>query len=181
MEKFSRKCIGFYGYLVYFRQCFILYLHAYTPGMGGHCGEWILLGFHVISFLKFVGISVLSVRFEVGVSLLPAPTGADKRGPKAPFPQVENTGIQPAIRKRTRRSSGGSQVLLTTLHLFHGMKLMFTMLNTSEHWALKWSPAGDSRFVWWPCATQLLFKIFRQGDYSSLVTSWQYTFPSSLK
>ena len=29
--------------------------------------------------------AVLSVRFEVGVSLLLAPAGADKRGPKAPF------------------------------------------------------------------------------------------------
>ena len=42
--------------------------------------------------------AVLSVKFEVGVSLLPAPAGADKRSP--PFPQVENAGIQPAIRKR---------------------------------------------------------------------------------
>ena len=45
-------------------------------------------------------IWVLSVRFEVGVSLLLAPAGADKRGPKAPFPLVQNTGIQPAICKR---------------------------------------------------------------------------------
>ena len=44
--------------------------------------------------------TVLSVKFEVGVSLLQAPAGADKRGPKAPFPLVENAGIQPAIRKR---------------------------------------------------------------------------------
>ena len=43
---------------------------------------------------------VLSVRFEVGVSLLLTPTGADKRGPKDPFPLVENAGIQLAIRKR---------------------------------------------------------------------------------
>ena len=43
---------------------------------------------------------MLSVRFEVGVSLLLAPTGANKRGPKAPFPRVENAGIQPVIRKR---------------------------------------------------------------------------------
>ena len=42
--------------------------------------------------------AVLSVKFEVGVSLLPAPAGADKRSP--PFPLVENAGIQPAIRKR---------------------------------------------------------------------------------
>ena len=45
-------------------------------------------------------IPVLSVRFEVGVSVLLAPAGADKRGPKAPFPLLENAGIQPAIRKR---------------------------------------------------------------------------------
>ena len=32
---------------------------------------------------------VLSVRFEVGVSLLLAPAGADKRGAKTPFPLVE--------------------------------------------------------------------------------------------
>ena len=44
--------------------------------------------------------AVLSVRFEVGVSFSLAPAGADKRGPKAPFPLVENAGIQPAIRKR---------------------------------------------------------------------------------
>ena len=44
--------------------------------------------------------TVLSVRFEVGVSLLQAPAGADKRGPKTHFPLVENAGIQPAIRKR---------------------------------------------------------------------------------
>ena len=43
---------------------------------------------------------MLSVRFEVGVSLLLAPTGADKRGPLAPFPLVGYTGIQLAIRKR---------------------------------------------------------------------------------
>ena len=45
-------------------------------------------------------ISVLSVRFEVGVSLLLAPARADKKGPKTPFPLVENAGIQPANRKR---------------------------------------------------------------------------------
>ena len=43
---------------------------------------------------------VLSVRFEVGVSLLLAPVGADKRGPKAPFPLVENARIQPVTCKR---------------------------------------------------------------------------------
>ena len=45
-------------------------------------------------------LTVLSVRFEVGVSLLLAPAGADERGPKSPFPLVEIAGIQPAIRKR---------------------------------------------------------------------------------
>ena len=45
-------------------------------------------------------LAVLSVRFEVGVSLLLAPAEADKRGPKAPFPLVGYAGIQPAIRKR---------------------------------------------------------------------------------
>ena len=44
--------------------------------------------------------AVLSVRFEVGVSLLLAPAGADKRGPKAPFPLVENARIQPVTCKR---------------------------------------------------------------------------------
>ena len=44
--------------------------------------------------------TLLSVRFEVGVSLLLAPAEADKRGPKAPFPLMENVGVQPAIRKR---------------------------------------------------------------------------------
>ena len=52
--------------------------------------------------------SVFSVRFEVGVSLSLAPAGADERGPKAPFPLVENVGIQPAICKRvpTRALAG---------------------------------------------------------------------------
>ena len=45
-------------------------------------------------------LAVLSVRFEVGVSLLLAPAGAYKRGLEAPFPLVENAGIQPAIPKR---------------------------------------------------------------------------------
>ena len=44
--------------------------------------------------------AVLSVRFEVGVPLFLAPAGADKRAPKAPFPLVENAGIQLAIYKR---------------------------------------------------------------------------------
>ena len=44
--------------------------------------------------------SVLSVRFQVGVSLFLAPAVADKRGPKAPFPLVEIAGIQLAICKR---------------------------------------------------------------------------------
>ena len=48
----------------------------------------------------FSTLAVPSVRFEVGVSLLLALARADKRCPKAPFPLVENAGIQPAIHKR---------------------------------------------------------------------------------
>ena len=44
--------------------------------------------------------SVLSVRFEVGVSLLLALAGADERGLGAPFPLVENARIQPVTCKR---------------------------------------------------------------------------------
>ena len=41
---------------------------------------------------------MLSVRFEVGVSLSLAPAGADERGPKAPFPLVENArGYPPEL------------------------------------------------------------------------------------
>ena len=54
----------------------------------------------VKSDMSFEYTAVLSVRFEVGVSLLLAPAGADKRGPKAPFPLLGYAGIQPAIRKR---------------------------------------------------------------------------------
>ena len=43
---------------------------------------------------------MLLVRLEVGVSLLLAPAGADKRGPLAPFPLVGYAGTQLAIRKR---------------------------------------------------------------------------------
>ena len=60
--------------------------------------------------------SVLSVRFEVVVSLLLAPVGADKRGPKAPFPLMEIVGNTAGdLQESTRRSSGGSQVLLKAL------------------------------------------------------------------
>ena len=45
-------------------------------------------------------MAVLSVRFEVGVSFLLATPGADKGDSKAPFPVVENAGIQLAICKR---------------------------------------------------------------------------------
>ena len=59
---------------------------------------------------------VLSVRFEVGVSLLLAPARADKKGPKAPFPLVVYAGIQPAIQKRVpARAPVGSWVLLKAL------------------------------------------------------------------
>ena len=49
---------------------------------------------------------MLSVRFEVGVSLLLAPAGADKRGPKAPFPLVGYAGIQPEYPPELRWEAG---------------------------------------------------------------------------
>ena len=59
---------------------------------------------------------MLSVRFEVGVSLLLAPARAGKRDPKAPFPPVENAGIQPVIRKRVNaRAPAGAGSYLKTL------------------------------------------------------------------
>ena len=45
-----------------------------------------------------VPYAVLSVRFEVGVSLLLAPSRADKKGP--PFHLAGYARIQPVIRKR---------------------------------------------------------------------------------
>ena len=50
-----------------------------------------------------VGIhpTVLSVRFEVGVSFLLAPAGADKRRPKAPFPVT--SGIMQEYSRRFAR------------------------------------------------------------------------------
>ena len=50
--------------------------------------------------------TVLSVRFEVGVSLLLASAGADKRGPKAPFLLVDNAGKQPRVPPELWRESG---------------------------------------------------------------------------
>ena len=41
-------------------------------------------------------VPVLSIRFEVGVSLLLVPAGANKRGPRL----VENAGIQLVLSKR---------------------------------------------------------------------------------
>ena len=40
---------------------------------------------NVCMLCQMMGTSVLSVRFEVDVSLLLAPAGADERGPKALF------------------------------------------------------------------------------------------------
>ena len=54
--------------------------------------EWVpaglpvmLGGNPVMDWHPIEGGAVLSVKFEVGVSLLLAPAGADKRGPKTPF------------------------------------------------------------------------------------------------
>ena len=56
---------------------------------------------------------VLSVRFEVGVSLLLALAEADKRGPFSFSGLCRNTAGYSL--ERTRRSSGGSRVLLKVL------------------------------------------------------------------
>ena len=83
----------------------------------GYPGFWSMKQLEI--FLLPPGCAVLSVRFEGGVSLLQAPTRADKRGSKAPFPLVENEGIQPALgfdsQESTRQNSGGSRVLLKAL------------------------------------------------------------------
>ena len=72
------KCVYFQGRILYLQLIQILKKNRLT------CIYW----------------AVFSVRFEVGVSLLLAPTRAGKRGPKTPFPLVENVGIQPAICKK---------------------------------------------------------------------------------
>ena len=59
---------------------------------------------------------MLSVRFEVGFSLLLTPAGADKRGPEDPF--SSSGECRNAVRdsqESTRRSSGGRRVLLKAL------------------------------------------------------------------
>ena len=62
---------------------------------------------------------MLSVRLEVGVSLLLVPAELIKGLPRPLFPLVENAGIQPAICKRVPvGSSGGSRVLLKALISF---------------------------------------------------------------
>ena len=52
--------------------------------------------------------TVLSVRFKVGVSLLLAPAGAEKRAPKAPFPLVGYVGMPP--RKFWKSGSSGKMI-----------------------------------------------------------------------
>ena len=78
----------------------LLHLHEYmsmTNIYQLNFAEWYI---KTCNHVDDVHVSELSVRFEVGVSLLLAPARADKRGPMAPFPLVENAGIQPAICKR---------------------------------------------------------------------------------
>ena len=57
---------------------------------------------------------MLSVRFEVGVYLLLAPAGADKRGPKAPFPLVEKCRNTVGDSQESTRC-GVSRVLMKAL------------------------------------------------------------------
>ena len=78
----------------------LLHLHEYmsmTNIYQLNFAEWYI---KTCNHVDDVHVSELSVRFEVGVSLLLAPARADKRGPMAHFPLVENAGIQPAICKR---------------------------------------------------------------------------------
>ena len=78
--------------------------------------------------------SVLSLKFEVGVSLLLAPTGGDKRSPKASFPLVENAGIQPAIYKRVPAGApAGAGSYWVGLTLFSPMfqRDLWTLRNNS--------------------------------------------------
>ena len=49
---------------------------------------------------------MLSVRFQVGVSLLLAPTQADKRDPKAPFPLVYTRRFTREYLPELRREPG---------------------------------------------------------------------------
>ena len=58
-------------------------------------------------------LTVLSVRSEVGVSLLLAPTRADKRGPFSSSGKCRNTAGD--SQESTCRSSGRSRVLLKAL------------------------------------------------------------------
>ena len=74
-------------------------LYRISDNSGTLNNRWTLKAVQLYS-IHHLTTTVLSVRFGVGVSLLLAPARADKRGPKASLPLVENAGIQPAICKR---------------------------------------------------------------------------------
>ena len=80
-------------------------------------------------------LTVLSVRFEVGVSLLLAPAGADKRGTWGPFSSSGKCRSTAGdLQESTRRSSSWSQVLLKALsHSHHRLGLL--KLHNGFPWA----------------------------------------------
>ena len=73
------------------KTCFVYWKLSFLYWDIPHAISFAVAFWTVLTYDQLKDIStVLSVRFEVGVSLLLAPAGADKRGPKAPFPLVEN-------------------------------------------------------------------------------------------
>ena len=81
--------------------------------------------------------SVLSVRFEVGVSLLLAPGRADKRDPFSSNGTCRNTASD--SQESTRRSSGGNQVLLKALQLVRmGLEYCIIWQGYVSMWSGLW-------------------------------------------
>ena len=88
--------------------------------------------------------SVLSVGFEVGVSLLLAPAWEDKRGPKAPFPLVEDKkNAVGDLKESIRRNSSASWVLLKVL-LATGIECL-PSLNSSHTYTVGQSTTATCR------------------------------------
>ena len=94
--------------------------------------------------------TILSVRFEAGVPLLQAPTGADKRlGPFSSSGVCRNTAGDP--QESTRRSSGGSRVLLKALQevvITRGLTVLtfqqHTQLSPSTRWPSNTASVGNN-------------------------------------
>ena len=94
--------------------------------------------------------TVLSVRFGVGVSLLQAPTRADKRqGPFSSSGICRNTAGD--SQESTRQSSGRSQVLLKALQevvVTRGLTVLtfqqHTQLSPSTQWPSNTASVGNN-------------------------------------